>query len=291
MTQENKGLLFGFLGVLGFSQSIPATHLAVAYLDPVFVGLGRGLCASVFAALYLWYQRKPLPSPAQFKQLIGVAAGVVFGFPLFLSLAMRTIPASHGAVVVGLLPLATAVMGCLVSGERPSRGFWLTAALGTLLIVSYIYLQSNETPVWGDLILLGAVLSAAFGYAKGADLSKTLGGPHVICWALVISIPLLCVPVAISLTRMTFQAPLGAWLGFAYTCLISQLFAFFLWYRGLAIGGTARVSQIQLTQPFLTMLGAILFLGESVRSSSLYFALAIVAMVVINKRMTVVVRS
>jgi drug/metabolite transporter (DMT)-like permease len=284
MTAETRGMWLGAAGVAIFSLTLPFTRLAVAELNPVLVALGRAVVAAVAAALLLWHGRAPRPSAAQIRPLLITALGVVVGFPVFSSLAMRTVPASHGAVVVGILPLATALFGALRFGERPSAGFWAAALLGSGIVVAFAVLQGGGGLHAADVALFVAVVAAAMGYAEGGRLAQTMGGQRVICWALLLSMPLL-LPVTLWLGwRYGVSASPMAWLGFGYVSLFSMFIGFFFWYKGLALGGIARVGQVQLLQPFLTLIGAALIVGETLDLRHVLFALAVIAVVAIGRR-------
>lgn len=279
---ENLGYLLGLLAVMAFAVTLPATRVAVRALDPVFVGLGRAVGAAVLAGAFLLLTRQRLPSREQLKSLAIVAGGVVVGFPLLSAWAMRHVDASHGGVVLGILPLATAATGALFSGERPSARFWACAVIGSALVAGYSLTQSRGVPALADAALVGAVISAAIGYAEGARLSRTLGGLPVISWALVLSAPVLIVPVLLA-APSTIDLPAQSWAGFAYVMVISQFLAFIPWYRGLALGGIARVGQTQLLQPFLTILAAALLLGEPGDIVTWLVAALVVAVVAVGR--------
>ncbi len=280
---ETVGFLLGLLAVTAFAITLPATRVAVRALDPVFVGLGRAVCAAVLAGAYLLFTRQSLPSLLQAKRLLVVAAGVVVGFPLFTAWAMRLVDASHGGVVLGLLPLATAMAGAWLSRERPSRAFWWFAVSGAAIVAGYSLSQARGALGWPDLALVMAVLSAGVGYAEGGRLARTLGGLQVISWALVIAAPFLLVPV-ILFAPTSMSVPAASWIGFAYVTVISQFLGFVPWYRGLALGGIAKVSQTQLLQPFLTILASGLLLGESGDSATWVAAVLVVVVVAIGRR-------
>lgn len=275
----------GLMGVAIFSLTLPFTRIAVAELNPVFVALGRAVVAAAGSALLLLWIRAPRPTLAQWKMLAITSLGVVVGFPVLSSIAMRYVPASHGAVVLGILPLATALFGALRFGERPSRGFWIAAVAGSGIVVAFALWQGGGELHVADFALFGAVIAAAMGYAEGGRLSQTMGGQQVICWALLISMPIL-LPASILLGwHYGLSASPQAWIGFAYVSLFSMFIGFFFWYKGLALGGIARVGQVQLLQPFLTLLGAALLLGESLDPRNLAFAAAVIAVVAVGRRM------
>jgi len=213
--------------------------------------------------------------------------GVVIGFPLFSSIAMHSVPASHGAVVLGMLPLATALFGALRFGERPSLGFWIAALAGTAIVIAFALQQGGGGLQLADLALFAAVLAAAMGYAEGGRLAQTMGGQQVICWALVLSLPLL-LPVSIWLGwRYGVDASPRVWLAFAYVSLFSMFIGFFFWYKGLALGGIARVGQVQLLQPFMSLLGAALIAGEVLEARNLLFATAVIVVVAMGRKMSI----
>lgn len=289
--REARGLLWGLLGVASFSLSLPATRAAVPSLGIGFVAFGRGIGAGVLAALLLWVTRQPLPKREDLVGLVITSLGVVIGFPFLTTLAMAHVPASHGAVVVGFLPLSTAVVGTLLTGERPSLGFWLASLIGTLILLAFILQKSHGSFGIADLALVGAVLAAACGYAKGGQLAGRLGGWQVICWVLVLALPALVVAAPFFVGWPVHHAPPSAWIGLAYVTVVSQLTGFFAWYHGLSIGGIARVSQVQLLQLFLTLAASAVLLGETIDVTLLMYALAVVATVAIGTRLRVARRT
>jgi drug/metabolite transporter (DMT)-like permease len=289
----NKGLLLGLLGVTLFALTLPMTRLAVGTVDApqmsgVFVALGRAVVAALLSIAFLIATRAPWPRREDLLPLAVTAGGVVFGFPLFTSVAMRYVEAVHASVIVGVLPLATAAVGALLHRQRPSAGFWICAALGSGLVVGFAVLRSGSAGLNihpADGLLLAAMLCAAVGYGFGARLSQHMRAEHVICWALVMALPL-TLPLA-AFTRPQAAIPASAWWGFAYTAVFSMWLGFFAWYRGLALGGTVRGSQVQLVQPFLGMLFAMPLLGERLDAVTLGFAAAVIATVFIGKKMPV----
>lgn len=281
---EAAGLWYGLLGVLSFSLTFPATRAAVAYLDPSVVGLGRALVAALLAALLLAATRQRWPSRAELRHLAIVVAGVIFGFPFLSAWALRQVPSAHGAIVIGLLPLATALVATLLGGERPSWQFWLAGLVGSAAVLGFAVSSGAGGLHAADLALLGAVVAGAFGYAEGARLARTLGSWQVICWALVFAAPLLSIPVGLAIWQHGLAAPPSAWVGFGYVAVVSQFLGFFAWYRGLALGGVARVSQLQLLQPFLTLIASALLLHEQITAGTIAVALLVVAAVAAGRR-------
>lgn len=216
-----------------------------------------------------------------------VSLGVVVGFPVLSSWAMLYVPASHGGVVLGILPLATAIIGVLIGDERPNIYFWVVSSVGAGLVILYSLIQGSSGIHIADVALLGAVISAAMGYAVGANLSKELGGWQVICWALVFAFPFIIIPAIYYAPKSLSNIPITGYVGFLYLALISQLFAFFVWYKGLALGGIVRVSQIQLLQPFITLIVSALFLSEIIEIETIVFVLLVVSSVWIGKKIPI----
>jgi drug/metabolite transporter (DMT)-like permease len=289
---ERRGLWLGFVGVAIFALTLPMTRLAVGtpqapLMSGVFVAMGRAAVAGLLSLVFLAATHAPRPRLAYWPLLAVSAAGVVFGFPLFTSVAMRYVEAVHASVILGVLPLATAIPAPLLHRQRPSARFWACAAVGAVLVMGYAMLRAGQTlrPQGADLLLFAAMGSAAVGYACGARLSQAMPAEHVICWSLVASLPL-TIPLALW-TRPAAALPVAAWAGFAYVALFSQWIGFFAWYRGLAIGGTVRVSQVQLVQPFLSMVFAVPLLGERLDALTVGFGLAVIATVFVGKKMPV----
>lgn len=284
---ESAGMLLGLLGVAIFSLTLPATRAAVSFFDPFFVAAGRAAIAGVLSIGVLALTRTPFPVRGDLPRLAVTALGVVFGFPFFSTWAMRFVPSAHGAVVLALLPLATALAGALVAHERPSRGFWAIALLGSAVVLAFALRDGGGALHAADIALLAAVVLAALGYATGAKLSGTLGGWQTISWALALSLPVNLVLCAFITPHDLFAAPASAWIGFLYVSIFSMYVGFFPWYRGLSLGGIARVGQVQLLQPFFTFAGAALLLGETIDGDTIGFALLVVALVALGRRMPV----
>ena len=263
-TGNTTGLGWGLVGVVGFSLTLPMTRMAVPWLGATEVGWGRTVVAALVASAILIFRRDRFPR-AHGRALFWVVAGVVLGFPLLSAWAMARVPASHGAVMLALLPLATAGAGVWRARERPSLRFWAASGMGASVTVAYALAGGGGHLVGADAALLAAVALAALGYGEGGRLAVTLGGWRVICWALVLSLPVTLGPVTWQAARVPWgQVPIQAWVGFLYVALGSQLTAFFAWYRGLAVGGIARVSQLQYLQVFLTLAWSAWWLHERV---------------------------
>jgi drug/metabolite transporter (DMT)-like permease len=277
-------MLWGALGVLAFSFTLPATRMAVAEIDGTVVGLGRAIVAGILAVLMLAVTRQKIPPRRLWGRLGIVAFGCVLGFPLFSAIALKTVPAAHGAVIVGLLPAATAVMAVLRAGERPSPAFWIASLCGLIAVLGFAVAQGAGMPQPADGLILIAVILGALGYAEGGVLARELGAWQVISWALVLSAPVLVPVVALRIAEVGVTAGPAAWFGFAYVSVVSMFLGFFAWYRGLAIGGVARVGQIQLIQPILTLVWSALLLGEQVTLATIVAAIAVLASVALTQR-------
>ena len=285
---ELRGLALATLGVAIFSFSLPATRLAVADLDPMFVSFGRAAGAAVLAAVVLRALRAPRPQGAQWRSLAIIAFGVVVAFPLFTALALRHVDATHGAVVIALLPAWTAVFAVLRAGESPSAGFWVAAGFGLVAVLAFIASRGLGAIGLADIELLGATVLCSLAYAEGGALSRTLGGPQTICWALLLALPL-SLPVTLA-TLPGGHIGTDAWLGFAYVCLFSMFLGFFAWYAGLSAGGVAKAGQTQLLQTPLTLALSALVLGEHVPAAAIACTVAVLASIVGTQRARVVRR-
>ena len=297
LSPATLGWLLGALGVLVFALTIPMTRLAsgtlaAPQLPAVFVAIGRAALGGLLAAAWLLATRAPLPRAAQWRQLGLTSLGVVFGFPLFLGLAVQRVDAGHAAVVSGLLPMATAGIGALVLRQRPSAAFWACALLGVALVLGFAVWQGGARLQLADGLLLLAVLWGGFGYVMGARLSAPQGDgaapmppQQVISWVLVA-----CLPITLPVAWATWpDAPVrpAAWAGFVYVSVFSVWLGFFAWYRGLQLGGMLRVSQIQLLQPFLSMWLALPVLGEPLQPTTVVFSLAVMCTVFWSRRLAV----
>ncbi|UOQ87648.1 DMT family transporter [Agromyces endophyticus] len=279
MLSGRAGLWWGLLGVTAFSFTLPFTRVAVGGLSPLFIGSARAVVAAALAAAVLTIARQRMPSTLQWARLAIVAGGVVIGFPMLSSFALTTAPASHAAVVVGLLPAATAVMAVIRGGERPARSFWVFALLGAAAAIVFASVQHGGTGAlqWSDLLLFGAVVAAAVGYAEGGLLARELGSWQTVSWALIVAAPLMLVLTIVSVAQQPPTATPVEWLAFAYLAVVSMFLGFFAWYRGLAIGPMAQVSQVQLVQPVMNIAWAALLLGEPVGWATLLGGVAVVA--------------
>ncbi|MDQ2890339.1 MAG: DMT family transporter [Gemmatimonadota bacterium] len=277
-------LLLGLMGVIGFSLTLTATRVAVPALGGAIVGLGRGVVAAIVAATYLLVARVERPRRADFGSLAIVALGVVLGFPFLSALAMRTLPASHGAVITGLIPASTALMGVWRAGERPTRAFVVACVAGLGSVLVFAIVDGAGRPQPGDVLLLFAAIAAGLGYAEGARLARAWGksgGVRVISWALVVASPI-CLALLASVLAVSGLPHFGAvsasaWTGFGYVSTVSAYLAFFPWYAALARGGVARIGQIQLLQPVMGVAWAALLLGETVSGRTVLAALLVMA--------------
>ncbi|MFB6804580.1 DMT family transporter [Peribacillus butanolivorans] len=282
-TREKLGLLLGLVAVICFSLTLPVTSIAVEYFGTTIVGLGRTVVAAILVAVVLIVRKEKLPTAGQFKSLLIVAVGAVLGFPLLTSWAMESLPVSHGAVELALLPLATAGFAMFRAGEIPSPKFWISSIVGSLAVIMYALHLGFGQLQFADLALLAAVIILGLSYAEGGKLAKELGSWQVIAWAIMIGAPFFIIPVGLNLTNEMLHAPLQAWVSFIYLAVVSQFLAYVAWYSGMAMGGIARVSQIQYLQPFLMILFATVFLDESITFFTLVIAVIVVFSVILGK--------
>ena len=292
MKKETLGLLLGLVGVTVFAITLPMTRMATGTADapllsPWFVTFGRAVLAGGLSITVLLLTRSPWPRGQHRVPLLMAVLGNALGFPIFLGFALRLVPSSHAAVFTALLPLATAAAAALVLGQRARLGFWLCAVVGAALVMAFSALRAASQGhsmglEWADALLLGAVLSAAMGYVFGAKVTPSLGAERVICWVCVLALPV-TIPGAL-LTWPTQPIPVSAWVGLGYVGIFSMWAGFFAWFRGLAIGGALRVSQVQLLQPFISIVAGFLILGEGFEMLTLGFALAVVVTVFLGRR-------
>ncbi|GAA3337509.1 DMT family transporter [Amorphoplanes nipponensis] len=273
-----SGLAWGLLGVAAFSFTVPLTRVAVGGLSPLFIGCGRAVVAAGLAAVALTATRQRPPRGRQWARLAATGAGIVIGFPLLTSYALTTTPAGHSAVVIAVLPAATAALAVLRGHERPPRAFWAAAGLGATAAVIFACARGDGAirPHRADLLLLAAVLAAAAGYAEGGLLARELGAWQTVSWALVLCSPPMVLLTVLSIHRQSPHATPAQWTAFGYLAAVSMFLAFFAWYHGLAVGPMARVSQVQLVQPVLSLAWAGLLLGEHLGATTIAGGLVVV---------------
>lgn len=276
------------VGVLVFSFSVPMTKVAVRGIDPLVAAAGRAAVAGALAAAVLALGRVPLPSRRELPAIVAVAAGVVFGFPLLTAYALRHVPSSHGAVVGGLLPLATAGCAVVRAGERPTRAYWACSAVGLAAVVAFVVGRDGWVVRPAHVLLVLAVDAAAVGYTEGAILTRARPAREVICWALVVSLPATVALSAWSLVREPAHATGGQWMAFAYTAVGSMFLGFFAWYAGLARAGIARAGQLQLAQPALGLLWAWPLVGERPSLAAIATIVVVLGAVAAGRRTAVV---
>ncbi len=260
-----QGWLNGFLGMVIFAGSLPATRLAVAGFSPTFLTCARATIAGVLGLALLIGFRERRPARADLRAFFLVALGVVVGYPLLSALALQHISSARSIVVLGLLPLATAVFGVMRGAARPRPAFWLFSGMGSACIAGFAARGGGGLASWkGDGLMLAAIALCAVGYAEGARLTGRFGGWQVISWALVLSLPVMIPLMLLTAPPSLVGVGLSAWAGLAYVSLFSMLLGFVFWYRGLDLGGIAAVSQLQLVQPFLALTLAALLLHETI---------------------------
>ncbi|MEK4629091.1 MAG: DMT family transporter [Solibacillus sp.] len=284
----SKGMLLGFIGIVCFSFTLPATSISVPYFGATIVGLGRTVIAAIIVSIIFIIKKESLPNKNHLKSLCIVAFGAVLAFPLLTTFAMKSLPVSHGAIELALLPLATAGFAMWRGGERPSKRYWFASIIGAVTVLVYaIYLGLGQIQK-GDVALIAAVLILGLSYAEGGKLSKELGSWQVIAWAILIGAPFFIIPVGLNISVDILQAPIEAWISLFYLAIVSQFLAYVAWYGGMSLGGIARVGQIQYIQPFIMITFSVLFLGESITWLTIILAIIVVICVIIGKNTPVI---
>lgn len=287
--RQRQALFLGLLGVVTFGLTMPATRVAVLELHPLFITIGRALLAALLAAVTLAVARPQPPRRRDWPRLFMFAVCSIIGFPLLMTTAMQYAPASHAAVVLAVMPLLTAMAGVHVARERPSAGFWACGIAGTGAVLLYAMLSGGGSTDlhWADLLLAGAAIAASTAYALGGEMSHRIGGWEVISWALVVSSPAMLALFFLLPFPINWGASASAWSGFFYVAIFSQFLGFFAWNKGLSLGGIARIGQMQLLQPFVTLAAAFLILGEPIGWLQIGFAAVVVSLVALGWRMRV----
>jgi drug/metabolite transporter (DMT)-like permease len=284
LSRERLGLVLGFVGMLIFGGTLPATRIAVAAIDPLALTAMRTAIAGLCSLALVIVLRRKFPPRDLWFQLAVASICVVILFPFLMALAVQTVDASHGGVVMGALPIATAFVAVLITHERPKPLFWIASLAGAALVVAFALRQGGGSLTPGDLLLFAAVAASAIGYAFSGRLTASMPGWEVISWALVIALPVSLPAAVISLPPNLDQIALRPWIAVLYVALFPQWIGFFAWNAGLAMGGIARVSQMQLLQPFVTFAFASIFIGEPITPQIVLFAAAVVATVAISTR-------
>jgi len=283
-SRARLGLLLGFVGVLIFGGTLPATRIAVSAIDPIALTSLRTAIAGLCSLVLLVVLRRPLPPRALWPQLVITMICVAILFPFLMSVGVQTVDASHGGVVFGIMPIATALIAVMITHERPRPLFWIASFAGAALVIAFALRQGGGALSVGDLFLLAAVVVAGIGYAFSGRLTAQMPGWEVISWVLVIALPLSIPFAALTMPADVAHIPLKPWLGLLYVALFSQWIGFFAWNAGMAMGGIARVSQVQLLQPFVVFALAAVFNDETITPQIVLFAAGVVATVAISTR-------
>ena len=284
ISRERLGLLLGFVGMVIFGGTLPATRIAVSAIDPIALTSLRTVIAGICALVLLLVLRRPLPPGALWPQLVITMLCVTFLFPFLMSLGVQTVDASHGGVVFGIMPIATALVAVMITHERPRPLFWIASFAGAAIVIAFALRQGGGALSAGDWLLFAAVIVSGIGYAFSGRLTAQMPGWEVISWVLVIALPI-SIPAATLILPADFtHIALKPWLGLLYVALFSQWIGFFAWNAGMAMGGIARVAQMQLLQPFVTFALAAYFNNETITPQILLFAAGVVATVAISTR-------
>lgn len=285
-SSDLKAYTLGTLSVAAFALTLPASKQLTGTLSGFEIGIFRSLIAAMAACVLILVLRPRFPTKTQFRKLLLTSLGIVYGFPVLTAVGMKYVPVSHGAIVLAALPLATAIFGTLITKKMPTLKFWSYAVAGSTLVAGYTAYVHDEFNLYlGDLALLGAVLFAGFGYAQGGSLSSEMKSWEVMSWMLVISTPVLFVLAMVTFDVKDFASfQLIDYTSLLFLALINSFFAFFTWYYALALGGVQRIGQIQLLQPFLTLMFAAVFMAEHVDTLTLVISFLVIAIVWASKR-------
>jgi len=277
------GVLFGVLGMLGFSGTLVATRVAVHDLSPLAITSGRIVIAALLAAMTLVVLGKTkLPERRLLPGLIWMGLGLAVGYPFFLALALEQVPAVHGAVVTGLAPAATAIIAVLRTGERPPFGFWIACAIGFSAVLFFAIDAGGGHLSLADGWLFLALLSLGWAYVEGGRVSAELGGTTALSWAMLLLAPFAAVPFVWSMADVSLATiAWSSWAGFAYAGMVSMFLASVFWYRGLAAGGIARIGQINLLLPLAALAWSALLLGEEITTTAVVCAVVVFAAMVV----------
>ena len=284
---EANGFWLGLMGVALFSLTLPLTKIALDGFDPVFIGSGRSALAGVIALIYILVQKIQFPDFSDLKAFILMMPGIGFIYPIFTALALSNQLPSHGGVILGILPLATACFSSIYAGQRPSRGFWLASILGTILVVGFALLKNVGSLSYGDCLLFLACLAAAIAYAVGGTLSMKMNPIHVISWTLVFCLPLNLIITYFFLDGNSPSISPKSWMAFLWLAISSSYVGFFFWYGGLALGGVVRVSQLLLLQPVFTLLFSFALLNDPLTMINLIFTVLIICTVIFGKNQAI----
>ena len=295
LSNENKGFIYGFVGILIFSLTPVATKIALGSenneLSAEFITFGRSAVAGLLALLYLLFFKKKMPQKSDLINFSIIALCLTIGFPLSLSYGLIYSTSIHAGVILAFLPLATAIFASFYFKQRASISFWLCALIGSIIIIIYILIHNQNVNAnfkisHYDILFCIAVIAAAIGYNFGAKLTKNMSSAEVISWALVLALPLHFILAIYYFPKS--EISIIAWLGFFYAAFFSQWIGFFAWYKALDLGGAVRVSQIQLLMPFLTFAFSIFFLGEILDSLAIVFSAIIIFLIYVSRRMVIV---
>ena len=283
-SHETKGMLIGLIGISMFSLTLPFTQMAVKEMSPFFVAFSRATIAGFCALILLILGKYKLPTKNQIKRLIIIAIGIVYGFPIFTSMAMTTLPSSHSGIVLGILPLTMSVLAAIRYNEKASLAYWITSIIGASLVITYAFIDNNGFLIKEDLWLLFAILFVSVGYSEGGNLSKEMGSIAVVSWALVLTLPFNIIATYFFYETSFSSVSLQALISLSYVGLFSMYIGFFFWYKGIAIGGISRVGQVQLIQPFLTIVAAFFLTNEKITFLNILFALMVLVVIIIGRK-------
>lgn len=280
---RSAGVALGFLGMLGFSGTLVATRVAVADFTPLDITCARIVMAGGLGAAFLFLTDQRAPPERQFLlPILVMGMGLAVGYPFFLAMALESVPAVHGAVVTGLAPAATAIIAVLRTGERPPPVFWFACLTGFCAVLYFAYDAGGGHLSIADGWLFLGMLSLGIAYVEGGRVSRELGGSVTLSWAMLFLTPFATIPLLPRVHGIgTTTISVASWLSLAYLGVISMFLASMFWYRGLALGGIARIGQINLLLPLTALGWSALFLGEEITVTAIICAFVVLAAMIV----------
>lgn len=242
-------------------------------MDGLTAGVLRSMLAGVCALLIALCMKLPFPGAMRDRAILLVSGVASFAiWPMLLSIGISHTTAGHAALIMAMVPIFTVLMVSATRKRLPPGGWWLGAAIAlaaTVLLISYrgfsLVQFADGSSIVGDLYVLVGCLSCALGYLTGGKLSPKIGTFATTFWGLALALIVL-VPVFLAIVgRTSWQAvPLTGWLGIAWLTFFSSLIGYVLWYFALGRGGIGRIASLQLTMPVMTLVAAVVVLGEQV---------------------------
>ena len=309
---NNFFFITGFLAILLFAGTIPATKLVLEIYSPLHVTALRASCATLFAIIFFIYLKlknlqkrdyMSLKNSARFKvneiyELLVIGLLIVFGFPGAVAFALAEVSSAYTAVILSMLPLCLSAAAVIMAKEKPPLLFWFcsfaaAALVGIFMVNEYtmgVSLNKLDIQrfVLGNFWLFVACICAAVGYTKSASLNKKISGFSIISWSLCLTSPIsfllsfLLWPKNHSIRNAIEHS--GSLLGIMYLGLLSMFIGNCLWSIALSRGGIAKIGQIQFLQPFITIFISYWLLSELIKKEMIFFVCAVTVVVIIGQR-------